>query len=453
VFYSTETIKRNEMVKVLEQQLRDLQAAEDAAKHDLELVTRQLEREEELLLQAERDYAKAARTLLAIRELLDDDDRRDIGVDTFEDDIELRHRIRSHVSSDHMSPETRSSSVDTKTHCTATVPAHTSPISIQRVSIDACTRRSSLPSSRRVSFATGDRVHVLADEQAHNSTNSSHTSSDDSVLELIATMHTTESEAHTNAPGARVQHRESIGHFQPDAFALPPAKCTRSSSIASSDSGDGVTAFRQPAHTSMRRHFLEENKSFHVSPCNKCNKDICRRSKHMRCTQCKACFHQACSKDIAPTCTPMAPTSRGYKPPPAGTHLEACVCEQSRSGLLPLLVERCIDEVEKRGVHMHGIYRECGNTVNIIDLKKRFFSGGSSPSLSRVEDVREVAGCLKLFMRELDAPLLTFELYDAFIKSGRHSKAGDYTLMALAVGRLPWTNFHVLLALVRHLQT
>ena len=116
-----------------------------------------------------------------------------------------------------------------------------------------------------------------------------------------------------------------------------------------------------------------------------------------------------------------------------------------------MIVEKCIECIDARGLSQSGIYREAGAASNSADLKKRFFSA-SPPNLRTVADIRDVAGCLKLFLRDIDSPLLTFELYEAFVKGAKMSKDTDYSLVAGAIRRLPQVNFYTLYAVVRHLR-
>jgi hypothetical protein len=54
----------------------------------------------------------------------------------------------------------------------------------------------------------------------------------------------------------------------------------------------------------------------------------------------------------------LPPQTRSYKPPPAGSNLALSIAENSKSGFLPAIVERCIEAVDSRGLTQQGIYRE-----------------------------------------------------------------------------------------------
>ncbi len=196
----------------------------------------------------------------------------------------------------------------------------------------------------------------------------------------------------------------------------------------------------------MRKHSLEASQVLKGGRCGKCAKDIGMYAKHMRCTQCRATFHVGCQSDLLPNCQTRAGV-KALKPRPPGTSLRDHVQPPK---YVALLVERCIDCVDARGLDTPGIYRESGHAANTTQLKQRFFSG-TAPNLRSVVDVREVAGCLKMYFRELDTPITTYELYDAFVGCGRGEEGGVGALEDVLC-RLPLPNICTLHVLMAHLQ-
>ncbi|KAJ1967298.1 hypothetical protein IWQ62_001949 [Dispira parvispora] len=122
---------------------------------------------------------------------------------------------------------------------------------------------------------------------------------------------------------------------------------------------------------------------------------------------------------------------------------------------IPRFVERCLAEVESRGLEEVGIYRVPGSVAGINNLKRAFNAGDWEVPLATDEcsDINVVAGALKLFLRELPEPLLTFQLYDGFIHA---ATVDDYNerLWAIKdlVHALPKPNYMVLKRLVEHLE-
>ena len=65
-------------------------------------------------------------------------------------------------------------------------------------------------------------------------------------------------------------------------------------------------------------------------------------------------------------------------------------------------------------IDTEGIFRRSGNTTRINELKRKINSGEDVQLMK--EDTHAVAGLLKTFLRELEEPLLTYELYDEIIQ-------------------------------------
>jgi hypothetical protein len=99
-----------------------------------------------------------------------------------------------------------------------------------------------------------------------------------------------------------------------------------------------------------------------------------------------------------------------------------------RDGEVPLVVDKCIREIERRGLEEVGIYRVAGTGSVVSALKAEFNKDVNKVDLSRPAwaDINVVADALKQFLRELPEPLLTYTYYDGFINaSGKIKKEKD----------------------------
>jgi len=115
-------------------------------------------------------------------------------------------------------------------------------------------------------------------------------------------------------------------------------------------------------------------------------------------------------------------------------------------------VDLCIDYIDKYGIREQGLYRKCGSTNNIAKLKDLVESNHSLTHFETNIDVHDVAGCLKLFFRDMPQPLLTYELYDAFIGASEAMlKKNDYTIVAKVLRMLPFDNIYIFKKLILHL--
>ncbi|KAF9173243.1 rho GTPase-activating protein [Mortierella sp. AD011] len=124
-------------------------------------------------------------------------------------------------------------------------------------------------------------------------------------------------------------------------------------------------------------------------------------------------------------------------------------------GNIPLIVEKCITEIEKRGLEEVGIYRVPGSISAINKLRIHFNSGSENVDLDSDEwkDINVVAGALKQFLRELPEAVMTSALYDSLIAA---SALEDYDERLLTmkdlIRNLPPNNYILLKRIIEHLE-
>ncbi|XP_029474672.1 rho GTPase-activating protein SYDE2 [Rhinatrema bivittatum] len=96
------------------------------------------------------------------------------------------------------------------------------------------------------------------------------------------------------------------------------------------------------------------------------------------------------------------------------------VVEKENVGLMvPLLLQKCIVEIEKRGCQVVGLYRLCGSAAVKKELREAFERDSKAVSLceSLYPDINVITGVLKDYLRELPSPLITKQLYDAVLNA------------------------------------
>ena len=75
-----------------------------------------------------------------------------------------------------------------------------------------------------------------------------------------------------------------------------------------------------------------------------------------------------------------------------------------------------------------------------------------SADLSKFEDIHALTGAMKLYLRELPIPLVTFDVYDLFLIAVRMgSQEESLEMLAVALERLPPPHYNTLRHLIRHL--
>ncbi|MBW0491161.1 hypothetical protein O181_030876 [Austropuccinia psidii MF-1] len=124
---------------------------------------------------------------------------------------------------------------------------------------------------------------------------------------------------------------------------------------------------------------------------------------------------------------------------------------------VPKVVEKCIEAIERAGgLEMVGIYRLSGTTSKIARLKSRFDTEIENVKLEvgdeNQSEINDIAGVLKLWLRELPEPLLTWNLYSSFIEAGRiDNDRLRHIRLHERVNELPDPNYATLKYLMGHL--
>ncbi|KAJ5077633.1 rho/rac/cdc gtpase-activating protein [Anaeramoeba ignava] len=99
----------------------------------------------------------------------------------------------------------------------------------------------------------------------------------------------------------------------------------------------------------------------------------------------------------------------GKKGPLFGINLD------NNSTRIPIVIQDTVEHLMKNdNIDAEGIFRISGSSIQIQELKRKY-DNGKTPNLDKVSSPHIVSGLLKLFLRELPEPLLSFELYDVFV--------------------------------------
>ncbi|XP_013406427.1 active breakpoint cluster region-related protein isoform X2 [Lingula anatina] len=122
---------------------------------------------------------------------------------------------------------------------------------------------------------------------------------------------------------------------------------------------------------------------------------------------------------------------------------------------LPLIVEACCREIERRGLDEMGIYRVSASTADVQTLKKAFERNSKAGSQLVSElDIHAVSGVLKLYFRELPEAVFTDRLYPSFVEGlDLTDPDGKQKCMLGLLASLPESNLNTILFLVKHLIT
>jgi chimaerin len=120
---------------------------------------------------------------------------------------------------------------------------------------------------------------------------------------------------------------------------------------------------------------------------------------------------------------------------------------------VPFVIIKCVQEVEKRGLLQEGIYRISGFADEIETLKLALDKEGEKTDMSEASySVNVVTGTLKLYLRLLPIPLVTFQAYPTFVAATKEkSEAEVVQKLKEAVKTLPAAHLSCLKFTMWHL--
>ncbi|KAG8196175.1 hypothetical protein JTE90_007904 [Oedothorax gibbosus] len=135
--------------------------------------------------------------------------------------------------------------------------------------------------------------------------------------------------------------------------------------------------------------------------------------------------------------------------PVFGVHLSDHLRLSKRE--IAIVIESCICWILESAIEEEGLFRIGGSMIKIKKIKSAF-DAGFHHLLEEERDPHNVAGILKLYLRTLPEPLLTYHLYDQWMEAAVEPDH-DTRLKALwsVVNSLPETHFKNLRYLIKFL--
>ncbi|XP_016378587.1 rho GTPase-activating protein 6-like isoform X2 [Sinocyclocheilus rhinocerous] len=117
---------------------------------------------------------------------------------------------------------------------------------------------------------------------------------------------------------------------------------------------------------------------------------------------------------------------------------------------VPRVLDSCCQHLQKYGLQTVGIFRVGSSKKRVRQLREAF-DQGAEVVLDQRHSVHDVAALLKEFLRDMPDPLLTRELYSAFISCTSLDKADQHTVIQLLICLLPACNSDTLQCLLHFL--
>ncbi|KAM6201079.1 unconventional myosin-IXa [Rhynchocyon petersi] len=180
--------------------------------------------------------------------------------------------------------------------------------------------------------------------------------------------------------------------------------------------------------------------------CEYCSSLIWIMDRASVCKLCKyACHKKCCLKTTAKCSKKYDPelSSRQF-----GVELSRLTSEDRT---VPLVVEKLINYIEMHGLYTEGIYRKSGSTNKIKELRQGLDTDAENVNLDDY-NIHVIASVFKQWLRDLPNPLMTFELYEEFLRAmGLPEKKETIRGVYSVIDQLSRTHLNTLERLIFHL--
>ncbi|XP_036047666.1 unconventional myosin-IXa isoform X2 [Onychomys torridus] len=180
--------------------------------------------------------------------------------------------------------------------------------------------------------------------------------------------------------------------------------------------------------------------------CEYCSSLIWIMDRASVCKLCKyACHKKCCLKTTAKCSKKYDPelSSRQF-----GVELSRLTSEDRA---VPLVVEKLINYIEMHGLYTEGIYRKSGSTNKIKELRQGLDTDAESVNLDDY-NIHVIASVFKQWLRDLPNPLMTFELYEEFLRAmGLQERKDTIRGVYSVIDQLSRTHLNTLERLIFHL--
>uniref|UniRef100_A0AAR2KB68 Myosin IXA n=1 Tax=Pygocentrus nattereri TaxID=42514 RepID=A0AAR2KB68_PYGNA len=180
--------------------------------------------------------------------------------------------------------------------------------------------------------------------------------------------------------------------------------------------------------------------------CEYCSSLIWMMDRACVCKLCRYACHRKCCLRMTTKCSKKFDPEQSSRQ--FGVELSRLTNDERA---VPLVVEKLINYIEMHGLYTEGIYRKSGSTNKIKELKMGLDTDSNSVNLDDY-NIHVIASVLKQWLRDLPNPLLTFELYEEFLRATglqdkREVVKGVYTV----IDQLSRTHLCTLERLIFHL--
>ncbi|CAC5398991.1 MYO9 [Mytilus coruscus] len=184
--------------------------------------------------------------------------------------------------------------------------------------------------------------------------------------------------------------------------------------------------------------------------CEYCSNLLWIMEKGSVCQVCKYTCHKKCVNKTTTKCKGVQDNqfagTRVF-----GVQLSGLV---SKDRKVPVVVERLITVIELHGLYVEGLYRRAGAQAKVKVLKQLIDSGKEDLVAIDITEyqIHVLAAVLKGFFRDLPEPVLTYDLYDDFIRAAEiHDEKERMQSLYAVINKLPRPNHDLFERIIFHL--
>uniref|UniRef100_A0A671REN3 Unconventional myosin-IXa-like n=1 Tax=Sinocyclocheilus anshuiensis TaxID=1608454 RepID=A0A671REN3_9TELE len=172
-------------------------------------------------------------------------------------------------------------------------------------------------------------------------------------------------------------------------------------------STDTLTLFQVEEHNG---HIFKSTQYSIPTYCEYCSSLIWMMDK--ACVLCRYACHRKCCQKMTTKCSKKV---RNFSLLSAQFGVELSRLTNDERAV-PLVVEKLINYIEMHGLYTEGIYRKSGSTNKIKELKQGLDTDVNGMNLDDY-NINVIGSVFKQWLRDLPNPLMTFELYEEFLRA------------------------------------
>ncbi|KZT58861.1 RhoGAP-domain-containing protein [Calocera cornea HHB12733] len=321
----------------------------------------------------------------------------------------------------------------------------------------------SLPPSAFVSPTPGSRLRRTDESMASVTTASTSTNLTSSLLghddrdESQRFVKVEKVDLHSQEPPTATTTGRRFRWYNKSSGNPPPVPSGKDRSVPSSTTSTPPLVNGHDRPNPLGGHNFQQHSILRLTRCEHCAEKMW--GLHLRCVECGIVSHARCQGFVK---TPCRRSSMDRPASADSTIFGRDLVEQVRIDakesprLIPIIVEKCIDALEQRGMDYEGIYRKTGGSSQCKNITQLFEKGNydtfdlSDPQA--FNDVSSITSVLKTWFRSLPNPLFTHALHDKFVTAGENNDPviRANSLQAL-IGQLPPEHYETIKFLMLHL--